>query len=90
MTYKYIDEVLVPWAKNRNLHIQMKYKDEDVRSIDKVNPDGKRYQIWIESFDTKDQVEVNVWDYKNKHEAFITSLADLEECLEKAYAFTEP
>ncbi len=85
MAYKKIDEVLFPWAKNHNLHIGTKYKESVVRSMDRVNADGKRYQIWVDPPDSSGQISVNVSDYRKKRRKYVSSIKTLGDSLDKAY-----
>jgi hypothetical protein len=46
ISFKDIDQVLIPWAKERNLHIYKEYKDEEVRSMIFVDKWGDVYQLY--------------------------------------------
>jgi hypothetical protein len=43
-----VDVVLGPWARMRGLHVQIAYRDEEVRSIPLADSRGAEYQIWID------------------------------------------
>ena len=86
MFKKEIDKVLIPWAKDRNLFINTKYKGEEVRSMERIMPNGQRYQIWLESLESDSLMEVKVWDYKKQLETFTTDIQRLEKVLDKAYS----
>lgn len=85
MGYEKIDGILNQWAKKHNLPLYKTYKDEQVRSFEVVNTQGKRFQIWIDLPSPKNEVGVHVWDYKKKRKDFLVSPDELIDCLEKAY-----
>jgi hypothetical protein len=43
------DAVLSSWAKRHGLHVLTRYRDDEVRSIPIVGPDGRELQIWLEN-----------------------------------------
>ncbi len=85
MSYGVADSVLEPWAASHELHIHTLFKDVEVRSIDVVSKNGKRFQIWIDPPDQAGTTEVHVWDMKNRRMDYSATLATLENQLEAAY-----
>jgi hypothetical protein len=46
ITYKDIDQILLPWAERHKLHIFTEYKDEEIRSLIVVDQWGDQYGIY--------------------------------------------
>lgn len=89
MTYEMVDPILEKWAKDRDLPVQKKYQDVEVRSINIVSPRGNRYQLWIDVPSKNGDTEVHVWDFSKKRKDFPASIDSLEQALDSAYQCTE-
>ena len=87
MTYADLDPVIYPWSKKFGLHIYTFIRDDEIRSMDIVDDSGDIYKLHIFPADKENQsVSVGIWDGKNKHAEYQTSLPLLETCLDDAYA----
>ena len=83
MSYSSIDPIINNWVDANGLHLYKEYKDIEVRSVDVVNADGQRCQIWIDKPNDAGLIGVHVWDFKkrgNKRD-FLISSTDLFEYL---------
>ena len=85
MSYETIDPTITEWAAQHGLHIFTKYRDEEVRSMDLVGPNGRKCQLWIDTPDPSGNVGVHVWDYKKRRKDFRATTIDLAQRLEDAY-----
>lgn len=85
MDYNEIDPILEEWARSNNLHVFKMDREMEVRSIEVVSREGKRFQIWVDLPNSKNKIGVHVWDYKKKRQDYLTSPNELTDCLEKAY-----
>lgn len=85
MSYSIVDPILEDWAKIHELIIQKIFKEVEVRSIDMVSPEGKRFQIWIDEPDQAGNTGVHVWDMKKKKRDFTATKLSLKNMLEAAY-----
>ena len=47
VTYSDIDEILKPWASERNLHIYTECKDEEVRVISVLDEHRDEYHLFV-------------------------------------------
>ena len=86
MGYRLIDDQLYLWASKYGVHIYTSYKDEDVRSIDIVDPLGIGFQIWLDPPASDASTTVHVWDFKKRSKEFPAGKGALAEALEKARA----
>lgn len=86
MAHVQIDEVLIEWSRKRQLPLQRKFKEEDVRSFEIVDTQGRRYQIWIDEPDLEGSIGVHVWDYGKRRKDFVTETSTLSDTLETAYS----
>jgi hypothetical protein len=89
MGYQKIDLILDAWARSHQLYIYRTYRDVEVRSVEVVNRDGKRFQIWIDLPDSTNRIGVHAWDYKTSRTDISASPDTLFESLEKAYRSTQ-
>ena len=85
MNYTLIDPILNAWADSRKLHIQTIFKDMEIRSVDIIDSQGKRFQLWVDEPDKAGNTMVHIWDMKKKREDFIASKFSLKDKLENAY-----
>lgn len=81
--YKKIDTILMPWAKENNLIVFTKYRDDNVRSVTLNKEKSKSYQIWID-VESEDQFLVHVWDYGNLKSEFKSNIDSLKLSLDSA------
>lgn len=79
-----IDAILTEWAARHGLHVQTRYRDEEVRSVDVVDDQGARYQVWLVQRPDGD-VEVNAWDHRDLRTCIKSTAAGLPEALEAGY-----
>ena len=94
MSYSQIDPVLSTWAKTHGLFVATRFKDEEVRSVQIVDDAGDSYGLWVDVPQGNGLVTVSVTEHskpksKIRRQTFITSLGDLGETLESAYAIAE-
>lgn len=85
MSYSVIDSILNAWARSHNLHIQKKYQDCDVRSIEIVSPDCRRFQLWVEEPSQSGKISIHIWDFKKQKRSYVATQLSLQESLELAY-----
>ncbi len=85
MSYSIIDPILEVWADSCGLHIHTQYKDNEVRSIDIVSPQGKRFQLWIDVPSQNGITRVHVWDMKKRRQDYTANKSSLKDKLEEAY-----
>ena len=85
MSYSKIDVALKEWTDKYGLHVQTRYQDVEVRSVDIVSPCGKRFQLWIDELNESGDAEVHIWDMKKKRKDFSTKDIPLKDALEAAY-----
>lgn len=85
MGYELIDSAIHDWSRKRSLHVYSTYRDDEVRSVDLVDGNGQKCQIWIDPPNSSGKVHVNVWDYKKRREDFECGIADLFDWLDTAY-----
>ena len=85
MNYEVLDTVLLPWASRHGLHVYTSHRDQDVRSVDIVSPDAKRFQIWLDPPDSDGKTAVHAWDFRRRQVAFDADLRTLSEQLDRAY-----
>ena len=85
MSYQQIDPVIWDWVDKHNLSVYTSYQDYEVRSVDVVDQQGQKYQIWIDPPDQFGNVAVHAWDYKKRRKDYIVSINELRSCLEEAY-----
>lgn len=96
MDFTPIDRALPAWLKRHGLHVQTKYKDEEVRGVMVVDDQGSTYQIWV--YPTPDgtfRISAGVLQTvprlaSRKLRSFVfmveTNVEDLPDALENAYA----
>ena len=85
MSFATIDLDLESWAASHGLLIQSKFKDAEVRSIDIVSPEGQRFQMWLDEPDSQGDIEVHVWDFKDRRRDYKAPRNLLKRQLEAAY-----
>lgn len=81
--YSIIDTVISAWATKHSLTVYTEYQGEEVRSIDVVSPQGRKYQIWIDA-PNGNSLAVHAWDYKKRRKDWNASIAQLAQTLEEA------
>jgi hypothetical protein len=86
MSYQKVDSIIQDWADKHKLTVYTSYQDYEVRSVDVVDQNGQKYQIWIDPPDQNGNVKVHAWDYKKKREDRTVSISDLGICLEEVYS----
>lgn len=89
MSYVSLDPTIKNWATAHNLTVSTAYKDGEVRSIELMNPRGKRCQIWIDPPDDKGRVGVHAWDYQKMRKDSMVQMSALSTCLEDIYAWCQ-
>ena len=85
MSYETIDPIITAWASKHTLQIYTTSRDVEVRSIDFLNPSGRKCQLWIDPPDPQGIVQVHVWDYNRWRQDSKATILDLSRCLEQAY-----
>jgi hypothetical protein len=85
MGYEQIDDILVQWSADRRIPLLKSYMDEQVRSFEIVDSDGKRFQIWVDLPDDTSVTMVHVWDFKKRTDQFTADWHSLYQELEKAF-----
>jgi hypothetical protein len=85
MSYSIVDPILEAWADSHGLHIRTQYQDVEVRSIDIVTPQGKRFQLWIDEPSQSGDTTVHIWDMKKRRKDFVATKSSLKEKLEAAF-----
>lgn len=86
MSYESIERIISAWAIKHALHVYTTYRDEEVRSVELVSPNGRKCQLWVDAPDQSGNIQVHVWDYKKRRIDRTSSAADLNSCLEQSYA----
>src|SRR5260370_15808805 len=90
MSYVDADKILAPWLKRHGLHVFTMDREVEVRSIDVVDDTGDRCQITLSEPDASGRVTIFAWNCKSKRKSkskeFQSTLSELEEALEEAYA----
>jgi hypothetical protein len=86
MKYADIDPIIDEWAKEHSLVISKSYKEYEVRSVDVVDKKGGRYQIWIDLPESKDEIKVSAWDFREKKIQYDTDIKMLFDTLEKTFS----
>lgn len=84
MSYAYVDPILNRWTAVNGLTVMTSYKDYEVRSIDLVDAQGTRFQLWLDPPRGNGRVAVHVWDYRERRADYEVQLEDLAECLDEA------
>jgi len=84
MSYARVDPILNRWAADHGLTVMTSYKDYEVRSIDLVDAQGARYQLWLDPPGETGRVGVHVWDYRKRRADYEGKLEDLIQCLDEA------
>lgn len=82
MAYETIDSIIYPWAQKHSLHIDTNYKDDEVRSIEIIRSEGRRFQIWIDP-PLGAQIHIHAWNYKAITKAWKIEINNLESTLEE-------
>lgn len=85
MSYLIVDPILNGWAKAQGLHIHNIYQDIEVRSINIVSPQGKRFQLWVDEPDQVGNIEVHIWDMRKKRKDYVATHKSLRDKLDTAY-----
>jgi hypothetical protein len=84
VSYAGIDPILDRWAAANGLTVMTSYKDYEVRSIDLVDAQGTRFQLWLDPPGETGAVGVHVWDYRKRRADYEVQLEDLAEYLDGA------
>lgn len=84
MSYARIDPILDRWAAANGLIVMTSYKEYEVRSIDLVDSQGARFQLWLDPPGETGRIGVHVWDYKKRRADYEVKLEDLADCLDEA------
>ncbi|HAB37558.1 MAG TPA: hypothetical protein DCE52_06100 [Rhodobacteraceae bacterium] len=85
MSYSIVDPILEAWADSHSLHIHTQYQDAEVRSIDIVSPQGKRFQLWIDEPSRSGDISVHIWDMKKRRQDYVATKSSFKDKLEAAY-----
>jgi len=89
MKYADLDPIIDRWAKKHSLVIYKSYKEYEVRSVDIVDKKGKRYQIWIDLLQNKNEIKVSAWDFREKKVQYDTDIKMLFDTLEKTFSYVK-
>ncbi len=89
MNYDSIDSIIKKWVASHHLTLFTEYKESEVRSVDVVNQQGRRCQIWVDKPDDQGEVGVHVWDYKRKRNDYAVPISELALCLDEAYKWCQ-
>jgi hypothetical protein len=84
MMYEPFDDALNTFARRRQLYVDTRYRDDEVRSINVASRRGERAQIWLELQQAGD-VQLHAWDYAKRRWSSAADLANLPQALEQAY-----
>jgi len=84
MSYAGVDPILNQWAADHRLTVMTSYKDYEVRSIDLVDAQGVRFQLWLDPPGETGRIGVHVWDYRKRRADYGANLEDLAKCLDEA------
>ncbi len=85
MGYEAIDSVIFAWAAKHTLYVYRVFRDVEVRNVVLFGSSGQKCQIWIDSPDQSEEIQVHVWDYEKRRKDFKVAANDLSQCLELAY-----
>jgi len=85
MNFSLIDAQLTKWAAEHALSVTNTFKDEEVRSIESTDIRGRRFQMWIDSMDSK-SIIVKAWDFKHRRAEFSVPPTSIEDALDAALA----
>lgn len=85
MSYSIVDPILKAWADSYGLHIHTQYQDVEVRSIDIVSAQGKRFQLWIDEPSQSGDTKVSVWGMQKRRQDYVATKSSLKDKLEEAY-----
>jgi len=83
MSYAAIDPLISKWASTHSLTIYTQYQGEEVRSVDLISPQGRKYQIWIDLPEGR-KVAIHAWDYKKSRRDWNGSVDQVTKNLEEA------
>ena len=64
MSFHKVDQAFYDWAKNSGLNVQTEYKGEEVRSVNILDPNQQKWQLWLAPVDTEDKCVIHYWNYK--------------------------
>jgi hypothetical protein len=82
MEYEKIDPTINGWVERNRLYLYKEYKEIEVRSVEFVSANGRRFQIWVDPPDVDGMIGIHVWDFKRKRRDFLVSEIDLDEYLQ--------
>lgn len=82
-SYEALDATILTWVKRHSLQLLTEYKESEVRSVEVVGKNGKRFQIWI-SRPNGGRVGVHVWNYKKMRKDWDVNIDDLVRPLDEA------
>ena len=85
MNYSLIDPILNPWADKNGLNVQTEFKESEVRSINIVSPQGRRFQLWVDGVDDSGNTAVHAWDLRKRRCDFQCDVQQLASKLDEAY-----
>lgn len=83
MMYDSVDPILRRWASRYDLAVMDEYRGEEVRSLELTDDHGRRYQLWLEPPVEGGRVTVHAWDFRRKRMERVTTISELEQCLEE-------
>jgi hypothetical protein len=89
MSYASLDPTIKNWATAHSLTIFTVYKDVEVRSVELINPRGKRCQIWVDPPDALGRVGVHAWDYRKMTRDSVVQMSELSTSLEDIYTWCQ-
>jgi translation initiation factor IF-1 len=83
MNYSTIDAFIYSWVTKHGLTVYTQYQDQEVRSVDVISHNGRKFQIWIDP-PVGDSVAVHAWDYKKRRRDWKGGARQLSQYLEEA------
>lgn len=83
MMYDLVDPILRRWASRHGLAVMDEYRGEEVRSLELTDDHGRRYQLWLDPPVEGGRVAVHAWDFRRKRMERVTTISELEQCLEE-------
>lgn len=82
MNFAKVDPIISAWSCKNDMPLATLYQGAEVRSFELVGRLG-RAQIWVE---VNEEICVHVWDYRERKQSFIATLATLDSALDRALA----
>ena len=81
--YSTIDLAISAWVEKNNLSLFTQYQDSEVRSVEIIGDNGRKFQVWIDC-PQGNMVAVHVWDYKKMRQDWEVNMSELSCFLDNA------